>query len=69
VDDDLCLDLICVQEVFDRIPDLDRLLSHPAIIDEEKIAIFEKVFSGKIDDRVYNFLLTILKRRRISLLH
>lgn len=53
-----------VREVFLHNEELFTLLNHPEILREEKIALVEKAFGGRVSDEVLGFLCVIITKER-----
>lgn len=57
-------DMLKIQEVFQD-ESFVRFFSHVALQDEVKISILKKSFQGQVSDYVLNFLLLLVKKRRM----
>lgn len=57
-------DMLKIQEVFED-ESFVKFFSHVAVLDEVKIDVLKKSFEGQVSLYVYNFLLLLIKRRRI----
>ncbi len=53
-----------VLQVFEENEELSKLLHHPKVLKEEKIAFIEKVFKGRISEALLGFLVIIIKKDR-----
>lgn len=60
-------DMLKVQEVFND-ASLVQFFSHVALSDEIKNDVMKKAFEGQIQDYIYNFLLLLIKKRRINVI-
>ena len=52
--------------VFSENEELNKLLTHPKVLKEEKIEFVEKVFKGRISETMLGFLVIVLKKDRQS---
>jgi F-type H+-transporting ATPase subunit delta len=55
-----------VRECLDRFPGLERSLASPKIGQDEKEAMLDRIFSGKIDKDLLNFFKILCRRGRVS---
>ncbi|MBR0410539.1 MAG: ATP synthase F1 subunit delta [Eubacterium sp.] len=53
-----------VREIFIHNEELPKFLNHPKIIKEEKLAVIENIFSGKVSDQLLGFLHIIVSKDR-----
>lgn len=53
-----------IRSLFAENPELVKLLTHPQIAKEEKIAVIENCFGGKVDDAITGFLTIVVKAGR-----
>ena len=60
-------DLSDISKIFEQNKELYNVLSAPNINDTDKIAIFEKLFKGKIQAILYNFIAILIDKKRIDL--
>ena len=58
-------DITKIQEVFDN-EEIVKFFSHVALQDEIKVDVLKKSFEGQVSLYVYNFLLLLIKKRRIK---
>ena len=58
-------DITKIQEVFDS-EEIVKFFSHVALQDEIKVDVLKKSFEGQVSLYVYNFLLLLIKKRRIK---
>lgn len=65
--DVVCKDISQLSEILKENAELYSVLSAPNINLVDKIAIFEKVFKGKINDIAYNFIAVLIEKSRINL--
>ncbi len=59
-------DLRIVKEILDSEPDYIELLHSPAISKDEKLALIENAFAGRINDHVVSFLKLMCENNRIE---
>lgn len=57
-----------VAEVLDKLPDFDELLRTPRVAQAEKIALLQRVFSGKLSPLMMNFLKVVAQHERLDCL-
>lgn len=57
-----------VAQVIDRFPDFDRTLSSPRLSVEEKQAMIDRVFGGRVSDEMLRFLHVVSQHGRIDCL-
>ena len=55
-----------VKECLDRFPKLELALGSPRIGEEEKEAMLNRIFAGKLDTTLLNFLKILARRRRLG---
>ena len=55
-----------VKECLDQHPGLEQALASPRISQEQKEAMLDRIFSGRIDSRLLNFLKILCRRGRID---
>lgn len=60
-------ELTAVRDSFRRVHRLEKLLNSPAVKEAEKTDLVDRVFKGRVDDRIHRFLRAIFRRRRIRL--
>lgn len=58
-------DMLKIQEVFED-ESFVKFFSHVAMLDEVKIDVLKKSFEGQVSTYVFNFLLLLIKKRRIK---
>lgn len=58
-------DMLKIQEVFED-ESFVKFFSHVAVLDEVKVDVLKKSFEGQVSLYVYNFLLLLIKRRRMK---
>lgn len=51
--------------VFDQNENLRRVMSNPVFSDADKLAIMKKIFTGKVDDSLINFIEFLAQKERI----
>lgn len=57
-----------IKKVFDEEPEYIKLLSHPSIIEEEKIELVEKAFTGQVSDEFIGLMALMIKKSRTEYL-
>lgn len=62
--DSLFEEIADVREVFSQNEELLKLFDHPKIVKEEKLALVENVFQGRVSDYVLGFLHIIVEKDR-----
>lgn len=55
-----------LKEILSENPDFNRLMNHPKILKEEKLAVLGQVFQGRISDELAGFLHLIVNKDRYS---
>lgn len=55
-----------VGEILRENPDFDKLMKHPGIAKQEKIAVLNQVFKGKLDDILVGFLELLITKERYA---
>ena len=55
-----------LKEILSENPDFDRLMNHPKILKEEKLAVLNQVFRGRISDELAGFLHLIVSKDRYN---
>lgn len=58
-------DMLKVQDVFND-ESFVQFFSHVALADEVKNEVMKKAFQGQVQDYVYNFLMLLIKKRRMN---
>lgn len=53
-----------LKEILSENPDFNRLMNHPKILKEEKLAVLNQVFRGRISDELAGFLHLIVNKDR-----
>ena len=53
-----------LKEILSENPDFNRLMNHPKILKEEKLAVLSQVFQGRISDELAGFLHLIVNKDR-----
>ena len=53
-----------LKEILSENPDFNRLMNHPKILKEEKLAVLGQVFQGRISDELAGFLHLIVNKDR-----
>ena len=57
-------EIMAVRQAFLANGELNRLLRHPKVIKEEKLAFLDQVFSGRISEEVLGFLRIVVQKDR-----
>ncbi|QGJ69763.1 ATP synthase subunit delta [Planctomycetales bacterium 10988] len=55
-----------IHEILDEHPDLEKLLSSHLVETEEKVAMLERIFAGKISDKLLRFFKVVAERERLD---
>lgn len=58
-------DMLKVQEIFHD-ENIIQFFSHVALQDQDKMCVMQKCMEGQVSTYVYNFLLLLIKKRRIK---
>jgi len=53
-----------IWQVLEENPDLDKMMKHPGIPKQDKVAVVENVFKGRISDELTGFLQIIISKER-----
>lgn len=61
----LLSEIVAVRDAFRGVKGLHGLLMNPVVKESEKEQLVRRVFGGRVDDRILNFLRGIFKRRRV----
>ena len=62
-------ELTAVCQAFKREPDFLKMLTTPSIALEDKQSVLRKVFKGRIETFLLNFLMLITEKGRVGLIH
>ena len=62
--DDLYAQIDMLEKLFSENPDFIKLLTHPQITVEEKIATLEKTLKGRVDDEIVGLLRVVTTKDR-----
>lgn len=62
--DSIYEEVLALRSIFKEHEDLKRLLNHPKIVREDKIAIMENIFSGRVSQDLMGFLTIIVEKGR-----
>lgn len=57
-----------VRDGFDRFPTLELALSAPRLSESEKVAMLDRIFGGRVEPLLLNFLKVLARRRRLPAL-
>ena len=55
-----------IANLFDTLPELRQLFSHPNIENEKKTEIIKSAFENQVDDMVYRFLIVMNEHKMLS---
>lgn len=66
--DSLCGEIEQLSSVFAENPELTKLLCAPTVSKDEKTAMINRIFKGKISDYALHFLLVLTEKKRINCL-
>lgn len=61
-------ELTAVSDIVEDNPELTTLLTAPTMTNEERLAVIESVFGGRISDITYNFLCVLVSKGRFGCL-
>ncbi len=64
--DQILEEVLAVRQIFKDNEELVRILNHPKIVKEEKIAIVENIFKNRISDDVIGIIVIMIKKDRYS---
>ena len=59
-------EIAAVNEIFEQNPEFDTLMKHPGIPKQEKAAVMERVFRGRVCDEITGFLKLLVEKERYS---
>ncbi len=59
-------DILALKQVFLENPDFLEILGHPDIPTEEKYALLERVFGGKLEENLYGLLKLLIEKEHIG---
>ena len=62
--DSLMEEIVSLNKILEGNPGFSRLMNHPDIGRDEKLAILQKVFEGKLSDTMYGFLEVLIHKGR-----
>ncbi len=55
-----------LKKILDAEPDFQKLMNHPKILKEEKLAVVEEVFKGRVSDEILGFIHLVVSKDRYS---
>jgi len=61
-------ELVSINEDIEKCSDIEVILDHPKISTREKKELFMKIWKGKIEEDLMNFLLVLIEKKRIKFL-
>lgn len=64
--DQILEEVLAVKQIFKDNREIIRLLNHPKIVKEEKIAIIENIFKNRISDDLIGIIVIMIKKDRYS---
>ena len=64
--DELFEEVISLKSVLEENPDFSKLMNHPKVDKEEKRAVCESIFKGRVSDDIMGFLEIIITNNRYS---
>ncbi len=64
--DQILEEVLAVKQIFKDNEELIRILNHPKIVKEEKIAIVENIFKNRISEDVIGIIVIMIKKDRYS---
>ncbi len=65
-EDEFLAEVIALKEILDENPDFNKLMNHPKILKDEKLAVLNEVFSGRISEELKGFLHLVVSKDRYS---
>lgn len=57
-------EIMALKEILKENPDFNKLMNHPKILKEEKLAVLDNVFKGRISDELAGFLHLVISKDR-----
>ncbi len=57
-------EVMALKEILKENPDFNKLMNHPKILKEEKLAVLDEVFKGRVSDELAGFLQVIISKDR-----
>ena len=64
--DEIFEELKSLIQIFNENEELLRVLTHPQVVKEEKLALIKKVFEGRVSEAVMGTLMIVVKNDRIT---
>lgn len=61
---ELMEEIACIDEILAQNPGFDELMRHPGIPKQEKLAVVETVFRGRVSDELEGFLEVVVSKER-----
>ncbi len=65
-EDEFLAEVVALKEILDENPDFNKLMNHPKILKDEKLAVLNEVFSGRISEELKGFLHLVVSKDRYS---
>lgn len=65
-EDEFLAEVVALKEILDENPDFSKLMNHPKILKDEKLAVLNEVFSGRISEELKGFLHLVVSKDRYS---
>ena len=53
-----------IRAVLSENEEFKKFLAHPNVVKEEKLAVMENIFKGRISDEMMGFLITVIEKDR-----
>ncbi|MBP3602979.1 MAG: F0F1 ATP synthase subunit delta [Lachnospiraceae bacterium] len=65
-EDEFLAEVVALKEILDENPDFNKLMNHPKILKDEKLAVLNEVFKGRISEELKGFLHLVVSKDRYS---
>ena len=65
-EDEFLAEVTTIKSVLEENPQFAGLMNHPKILKEEKLAVIDEVFKGRISDELVGFLRLVVTKDRYS---
>ena len=63
-EDSLLEEIMALKKILKENPDFEKLMNHPKILKEDKLAVLDRVFKGELSDELTGFLRIIVTKDR-----
>lgn len=63
-EDNLLEEIMALKKILKENPDFEKLMNHPKILKEDKLAVLDRVFKGELSDELTGFLRIIVTKDR-----